>query len=143
MVLVGWWAAQQKPPAVWPAPTSFVLSMLAGAATAALGYSFGSPELGIALSLVALGSAVAFCLQTSTAVAVTAVALAGFFHGQAHGTEMPMEASAFAYFGAFLLTTVSLHALGILAGRQLGRWPLYRFVGLGSAIAGALLLNSV
>ena len=77
-------------------------------------------EIGIALSVVVLGAIVAFGVKTPLAVAMGVVGLFAIFHGHAHGTEMPMDASGATYGAGFMLATALLHAVGIgigMAGR--------------------------
>lgn len=97
----------------WWLPASFVSAMAVGAGLGAAGMEVPLIEVGIALSLVAFGSAlVKQSLRAPALVALTA----GFalFHGHAHGTEMGADLSALPYGVGFMLTTAVLHAVGLL-----------------------------
>ena len=69
-------------------------------------------ELGIGPSIFVFGGFVAFNLRASVASAMALVGFFAVFHGYAHGAEMPETANGLAYGGGFVLTTVTLHALG-------------------------------
>ena len=77
-------------------------------------------EFGIALSVIALGLAVALRISLPMLTTTTLVGLFAIFHGHAHGAEMP-DASAFAYAAGFLLATALLHGVGIALGLAAGR----------------------
>lgn len=124
MVAVGIFAAFLGGRAIWAVPASFVAMMAAGGALGMAGLPLPFVEIGIALSVVVLGLAVA--LQWHLPMAA-AMALAGFFaifHGHAHGAEMPADASGLHYALGFMLATALLHgagiglAIGIGAGRS-------------------------
>ncbi len=94
MVAVGLFAAQLGGPALWLVPLSFVSLMILGGifGMAAVGLPF--VEIGIGLSVVVLGFAVAFRLHIPIALAMALVGLFAIFHGYAHGAEMPESASS-------------------------------------------------
>jgi urease accessory protein len=73
-------------------------------------------ELGIGLSVVMLGAALALALAPPLAVAMALAGLFAIFHGMAHGAEMPGTASALAYGLGFITATAMLHAIGIALG---------------------------
>ena len=113
MVAVGLFAAQLGGRALWLVPLSFVSVMMAGGALGMAGVAMPFVEIGIGLSVVVLGLAVAFGLHLPTAAAMALVGLFAIFHGHAHGAEMPESASGLAYGAGFVLATALLHALGI------------------------------
>jgi urease accessory protein len=78
-------------------------------------------EIGIGLSVIVLGLAVAFGWHIPTAAAMALVGLFAIFHGHAHGAEMPESTSGLAYGAGFALATALLHALGIGAGLGIGK----------------------
>ena len=49
-----------------------------------------------------------------------AVGLFAIFHGHAHGSEVPLDASGFEYGIGFMLATAVLHAVGIGIGFLIG-----------------------
>jgi urease accessory protein len=74
------------------------------------------------------------------------MALAGLFavfHGHAHGSEMPLQASAATYALGFALASASLHGLGIAAGMAALGFPrMVRLAGAAAALAGVALAVS-
>src|SRR6476646_2116772 len=103
-------------------------------------------EIGIAPSVIVLGAVVAFGVKAPLAVAMGAVGLFAIFHGHAHGSEIPLDASGFEYGIGFILATSVLHATGIfiamligLSTRVLGN-NLYRLAGGLASVAGLALL---
>src|SRR5262249_19251418 len=69
-------------------------------------------ELGIAISVIVLGAIVAFARKAPVAIAVGIVGLFAIFHGHAHGTEMPLDATGGTYAAGFMLATALLHVAG-------------------------------
>ncbi|MGE0257351.1 MAG: HupE/UreJ family protein [Alphaproteobacteria bacterium] len=121
MVAVGLFAVQLGGRALWLVPLSFVSVMIAGGALGLAGIEVPFVEVGIALSVVVLGFAVALRLHIPTAAAMALVALFAIFHGHAHGAEMPESALGLAYGAGFVLATALLHALGIGLGLGIGK----------------------
>jgi urease accessory protein len=63
-------------------------------------------------------------------------------HGVAHGGEAPVTAIFAAYAAGFTLSTLALHAAGLLAGarlRSLGA-GVWRMLSAAVSVAGALML---
>jgi urease accessory protein len=142
MVAVGAWAAQSGRRASRALPAGFLVAMAAGAALAMSGLALPGVEVAIALSVLALGAAIAFAARPATWIAVALVAAFAVFHGHAHGGELLAGASALATASGFMLATATLHAIG-LAGVALVARPaprLARALGAAIALAGALLL---
>jgi urease accessory protein len=146
MVLVGVLAWQLGGRALWLVPATFVLVMAAGGALAVAGMALPLVELGIALSVVVLGAAVAFGIRAPVAVAMGIAGLFAIFHGHAHGAEMPADASGLAYGIGFAIATAALHlsglGLGYLVGAAGDRYGvLVRSAGGLAAIAGIAILT--
>lgn len=116
MVAVGIFAAHLGGRALWAVPLTFVSMMAVGGALGMAGVAVPSVEVGIALSVVALGLAIAFGLSLPVVVAMALVGVFAIFHGHAHGAEMPDTASGFAYAAGFVAATALLHAIGISLG---------------------------
>lgn len=116
MVAVGLWGAFLGMPALWLLPVVFPLVMAGGGVLGVLGIPLPAVEVGIALSAIALGGAVAFALKPPWWVAALIVAAFAVFHGHAHGTELPKAASALAYSLGFVVATGMLHLAGIAFG---------------------------
>jgi urease accessory protein len=120
MVAVGVLAAQLGGRALWLVPLSFVGVMGLAGALGMAGIQLPFAEVGIALSVIVLGLAVAF---RSTLPVLGAMALAGFFaafHGYVHGAEMPAAVSGLPYAAGFVGATAMLHAVGIGVGLLAG-----------------------
>ena len=122
MVAVGLWGAYLGAPAMWLLPVIFPMVMAFGGALGILGVPLPGTEIGIALSGVLLGLAVALAAKPPLWVAGALVGIFAIFHGHAHGTELPHAANAFTYAVGFVLATGLLHLGGIAFG-LLTRWP--------------------
>jgi urease accessory protein len=146
MVAVGVLAAQLGGRAIWLVPLSFMVIMAVAGALGMAGSQLPFAELGITLSVVVLGLAIAFPRKL---LALAAIALVGFFalfHGHVHGAEMPATASALPYAAGFLGATALLHAVGVglgllfgLEGGKLGH-RLVQAGGSAMALFGILVL---
>jgi urease accessory protein len=133
--------------ALWLLPASFVSLMGLGAALGMTGAELPYVEVGIALSVLVFGIAVALQLELPILAATGLVGVFALFHGHAHGTEMPASLGATGYGFGFLLATICLHAVGISIGLAILRvqperstW-LWRIGGSGIAVIGATLLK--
>jgi urease accessory protein len=146
MVAVGLHAAHLGGRAMWLVPLTFVSVMaiagVLGMADVGLPYA----EIGIGLSVVVLGLAIAFRLNISTLAAMALVGFFAIFHGHAHGVEIPESTSGLEYGIGFMCATALLHAVGIGIGLAIGyAGQIYsrRIVQVGGgamAIAGVALL---
>lgn len=134
MLAVGLWAARGPTTGRWALPLSFLAAMSAGALLGFAGFALPLIEAGILASLVGIGLILALALRPGISTSAALVALFGAFHGQAHGLEAP-DHGALGYALGFLLATGALH----LAGLALGRLPLARWLGAGTALAGLTL----
>jgi urease accessory protein len=148
MVLVGMLAWQLGGRAFWLVPATFVLVMAIGGGLGVAGIAVPMVELGIALSVVVLGAAVALGIRAPVAVAMAIAGLFAIFHGHAHGAEMPGDASGLAYGVGFMIATALLHlgglGLGCLIGAAGDRYGLVvRSAGGLAAIAGLAILTGV
>jgi urease accessory protein len=146
MVLIGMLAWQLGGRALWLVPATFVLVMAVGGALGVAGTALPLVELGIALSVVVLGAAVALGIRAPVAVAMGIAGLFAIFHGQAHGAEMPGDASGLAYGIGFMSATALLHlgglGLGYLVDAAGDRYGLVvRSAGGLAAVAGIAILT--
>jgi urease accessory protein len=144
MVTVGILAAQAGKRALWLVPGVFLARMVVGGIGGMSGMELWGPELGIAVSVIALGATVASGRSLPLALLVGACGLFGFFHGHAHGSEMPSIAQPALYAIGFVLATLGLHLVGIAIGRFLLQSPsrarVLRLSGAAIAIAGVAFL---
>lgn len=149
MILVGIFAYQLGGRALWLVPLTFIGVMALGGFLGVAGIPVPFIELGIALSVIALGAIVAFGVKVPVAAAVAIVGLFAIFHGHAHGSEMPMDASGLEYGFGFMLATALLHAVGIGIGLMIGmttKWlgnNVYRVAGGLPSVAGVGILLGV
>lgn len=146
MVLVGLLAFQLGGRALWLVPLAFVAMMAIGGMLGAGAINVPFVELGIALSVIVLGGAVAFEVKAPVAIAVGLVGLFAIFHGHAHGAEMPNNASGLAYASGFVIATALLHAVGIGLGILIGTLSrrgsgIVRLIGGVAALAGLGILS--
>ncbi|HKS65186.1 MAG TPA: HupE/UreJ family protein, partial [Xanthobacteraceae bacterium] len=142
---VGLYAALLGGRALWLVPATFVGVMAIGGALGAAGYPLPYTEIGIALSVIVPGLAVALRASLPTSAAMAMAGLFAIFHGHAHGAEMPAEAAALSYASGFMLATALLHGAGIAIGLVAGRLAdrdarAIQMAGGAMAIAGVVLL---
>lgn len=142
MVAVGLWAGLAGGRALWLWPAAFVGAMVLGGVLGMAGVPMPFVEQGIVASVVVIGLAAALAFSPSLATGIGLAALAGLFHGHAHGTEVPADASGLAYAAGFALSTALLHASGIAAAVIAGRFTIplaARAAGGLTAVAGVVL----
>lgn len=142
MVTVGLWAGLRGGRALWLWPASFMTAMALGGALGMAGLPMPFVEQGILASVVVIGLAAALAFNPGLAAGAALVALAGLFHGHAHGTEIPADAGGLAYAAGFVAATGLLHAIGIGLTMLAGRIALpvaARAAGGLAAIAGVVL----
>ncbi|NJN44617.1 MAG: HupE/UreJ family protein [Anaerolineae bacterium] len=101
MLSVGILSAQIGGRAIWTVPASFVSVMALGGVLGLIDIDLNATELGIAISLVILGLAIALERRIPTRIAIIGVGFFAVFHGYAHGAEMPDTAQPFLYAGGF------------------------------------------
>ena len=146
MVSVGLWGAFLGRPLIAALPVIFPAVMALGALLAMFGVPQPPIELGIALSVLVLGLAIAAAWRAQVWLACMIVAVFALFHGFAHGTEIPSLADPIAYSTGFMLATGSLHLAGIGLGTinsLRGGTMITRGMGAGVALAGLYFLGVV
>jgi urease accessory protein len=95
-------------------------------------------EIGIALSVLLLGGAIAAAFRAPVWAACLVVGVFAIFHGYAHGQELPSAADPVGYSAGFVLATGMLHVAGIGIGLLNARpWGERATRGLGGLIAMA------
>ena len=147
MLSVGILSAQIGGRAIWTVPATFVGVMAIGGTLGLIDIGITVTELGIALSLVILGSVIASERNLPVVLAMVGVGFFAIFHGYAHGTEMPQTAEPVAYAFGFLTGTALIHIAGVLIGdisKRYQRGPLVLRVGGGLiAVVGLLFVFGV
>jgi urease accessory protein len=144
MVAVGLYAAILGGRALWLVPAAFLGTMALGGALGVAGYGLPYTEIGIALSVIVLGLAIALRISLPTLAAMALVGVFAIFHGHAHGAEVPQTLSGHEYAAGFLLATALLHGVGIaiavIGGKT--RWRVPQAAGAAMALTGVVLLGS-
>jgi urease accessory protein len=111
----------------WLVPLTFIAAMLAGGALGASGFELALLEAMIVASVVVLAGLAAFGRSLRLSRLLPLVAGFAFFHGFAHGAEMPADVSGVAYALGFVAATVLLHTTTIVAVLGYTRfWPASR-----------------
>lgn len=138
MIAVGLWAFQLGGRAIWMVPLSFVSVMFAGGFLGIGHGTFSGMEQVILASVFVVGLLIAFAVRMPIWTAVALTGAFAFFHGFAHGTEMPGGSSALIYSLGFAVSTICLHLFGIGIGTGIGRVRRLVWVrALGGAIAAS------
>ncbi len=123
MVSVGIVSTQISGRAIWTVPASFVLIMTFGGFAGMQSFDFLDintiitlVEQGIIISVIALGFAIALDKSIPMWIAMLACGFFGFFHGFAHGVEVPDITFSLPYIGGFMIATTALHIVGVGIG---------------------------
>ena len=102
MVAVGLYAAFLGGRAMYVVPVAFVSMMAVGGIVGISGVTLPLVEMGIGLSVLLLGAAVALRIELPTLAAMALVGFFAIFHGHAHGSEMPVNVSGLGYAVGFV-----------------------------------------
>lgn len=144
MLSVGMLSTQLGGRAIWTVPLAFVCFMLVGGILGLYAVPVPFVEMGIALSVLLLGVAIACDRQLPLLFAMVFVGVFAIFHGHAHGMEMPELASPVFYALGFLFGTAVIHLGGVMLGlgmqRITGKRSLMRLAGVAIAAMGGFLL---
>ena len=116
MFSVGLWGAQIGGRSVWTLPVVFPLIMVIGGILGILGINLPLIEIGIALSIVVLGFAIAIKYKPSEWIALSLIFVFAICHGHAHGTELPNATDPADYAIGFVVATGLIHIIGIAVG---------------------------
>jgi urease accessory protein len=135
MLAVGLWAVQVGGRAFYALPLSFLTVMALGSLAGFAQVGIPMVEVGVVGSLCVFGLLLAFRARLPLALSCALVGLFAFFHGHAHGTEIPGLGAAGRYMAGFILGTGVLHATGIAAGR----WLQVRSLEAGLRYAGGAI----
>jgi len=135
MFAVGLWGAQMGGRQVWTLPVAFPLIMVVGGVIGMLGVPLPAIEIGVALSILALGLAIALAWRPAEWIALILIAYFALCHGYAHGAELPLSADPADYAIGFVLATGMIHLFGIGVGLGLNK-PMH---GRLSRALGALI----
>jgi urease accessory protein len=141
MVAVGLWAVQLGGRARWALPLTFVSAMALGAMAGISGFALPGVNGWILASVFALGLLIAGAAKLPLGAGLGLVALAGAFHGLAHGAEMPLNANSLHFLAGMVVTTALLHTAGVVLGlaAQKRSVALLRLAGAGIVVGGVAL----
>lgn len=147
MFAVGLLAAQLGGRAIWLLPASFLGAMLIGGGLGVSGFGLPGMQIGIALSVVALGIALAVGKQYPLVAAALIVGLFGITHGHSHGTELTTMSAPALYSVGFVAATFGLHVAGLSLGLLFLHGQRDRFIlrvsGAAISLAGLVFLWNV
>lgn len=146
MISVGLWGAILGRPLLVALPVIFPAMMAGGAILGMIGAPVPPVELGIALSVLMLGTAIALGLRPPVWLACVMVGVFALFHGYAHGRELPSAADPIGYSAGFVLSTGLLHIAGIAVGtlNDTPRGALFvKGLGAGIGMTGLYFLARV
>jgi urease accessory protein len=145
MLAVGIWGAQMGGRLVWSLPVAFPVMMAFGGLIGMSGFSISHVETAIGLSVLVLGLAIAIEAKPPEIVALGMIAFFAFFHGYAHGVELPAAADPAAYAFGFITATGCIHVVGIgigLQAKKIAQGQIARVIGALIAAAGNFFLMS-
>jgi urease accessory protein len=124
----------------WRVPACFVATIPFGWIIGRFHWPFPPVELGIAVSVIALGAAAVWTRRIPLLVTYSFVVIFALFHGYAHGVETPVGLDPVQFMVGFLVGTAAIHVLGLFAGDMLHRPGqqnyMERIVGAAVMIAG-------
>ena len=96
------------------------------------------------MSVILLGFAISIDKKFPTKVIIFFVGIFGFFHGTAHGLEVPAAANPLLFVLGFICGTTALHIFGVAIGyfsiKTAVSSVLLRLTGISFAIYGVYLL---
>ena len=117
MMAVGCWAARQHGRARWQIPLNFVVVMALGAVVGLSGARLPGVEWMIATSVVTFALLAARATRLLPHTALGLVSVFAFFHGFAHGQEMPGTGNLVLFGAGFMVATLLLHGAGFVTAR--------------------------
>ena len=144
MLGLGLWASSQSRRLAKQAIGVFLLFMASGALLGLSGVSFAYVETAILASLLSVGVALSFgTARLPKGIILTSIAAFASMHGLAHGSALPVDASAYAYVAGIVSGTAVLHFLGLALGliaRRINAVGLIQVYGTLTGLIGAWLL---
>ena len=146
MFAVGLWGARLGGKAVFAAPFAFVATMIIGFSLALVGMNIPFIEQGIIASVIFLGLVLAFSTRLPLVFSSGLVAVFAFFHGAAHGMELPSDAHAASFAIGFAAASIFFHLVGVAFNKAiepLNQKLVSRLTGSLIALSGAFLAIGV
>ena len=146
MVAVGIIATRLGGKLIYLVPLAFVSVMFVGALLGFNKVSFVYDEVGIAFSVIILGLMIIFNKSLAVVLVMVSVGIFAFFHGHAHGVELPRVDFKEAYTLGFIIATIGLHVVGIVLTMLITKLPhankIFAFVGGLMFVYGTYLMIS-
>ena len=149
MISVGIVSAQIGGKAIWTVPATFVSIMTIGGLFGffLIVYEFFFVEVGIVFSVILLGFTISIDKKIPKKVIIFFVGIFGFFHGTAHGLEVPAAANPLLFVLGFICGTTALHIFGVAIGyfsiKTAVSSVLLRLTGISFATYGIYLLTQI
>lgn len=146
MLAVGLWGAQIGGRTVWTLPATFPMIMCVGGVLGMLGIlPMGMVQIGIAVSVFALGGVIAARWKAPEWIALTLISIFAILHGIPHGVLAPRATDPAAFTVGFVVSTGVIHVVGIAIGaalRPIAGGRLVQGIGAAIAVAGLWFLIS-
>ena len=139
---IGFIAFRYKDMNRWLLPLTFLIPMLIGGFLGVEAEGFPGEELVIKTSVLLLGVFLAFDLKISPIFLMVVLGIFGFFHGHAHGVEMPEGSIAWRYFAGVIVGVAIAVGLGNL---KLFAWQKFynsEKIELYSKILGGFMMGA-
>ncbi len=147
MLSIGLWASQQSSAIARYLPMAFGAFMLTGATLGLQHIHMPFAEIGIALSVLAIG-VLLLSTKINALFSCGLISLFGLFHGYAHGIEFAHSHEWLQYGAGFLLGSLSLYLIGLYIGPVLKNINafsinLLKAGGLAIALMGSIFLKQM
>jgi len=142
MIAIGLWAVSIGGKALWAVPAAFIGTMLLGGALGMMGLQVPFVEQGIALSVILIGLLLVGSARFSVGSCAAIAGVFAFFHGAAHGMEMPLNVNGAEFAIGFACATALLHVAGMGLGKTIARIEapiMTRLAGGVIAAAGVMM----
>jgi urease accessory protein len=136
MVAVGLLSVQLAGKHVWRLPLCFVLVLLIGALAGLAEIPLPQVEGIISVSVFILGLAIVSGGRGGVLIAYPIVAVFAFYHGHAHGAEIPTLANPSAFIMGFMIASAFLHLIGVGIGAIARNTTTRAVLGAGCAGVG-------
>ena len=144
MLGVGMISSRIGKKAIWQVPLCFVAVMAVGCVVGFYSGEIGFLEPVISLSVMIFGFLFLAPRYLSLKATLITVAIFAFAHGVAHGKEMPIFVLPEIYILGFMVSTATIHILGVGIGEIINRLPrsktIIKYTGLLLVLAGTVLL---
>lgn len=135
--ILGHTISKEKP---WMLSLFFIVAMVIGGSLGINAEELSITEWMIVISVLLTGSLIALEWKGSTLIYGILIGIFGFFHGHAHGTEMPTESNVLLYILGFVVGASLLSAIGLGASKFFKSENYLRILGAFIAGMGMMML---